>query len=332
VTGHLAGFAPLFAVPTEPGRAAVVLAPGSEGPALQAAVIALQGEAQARFGLRASAVESPAFEGAEEIADAYARTLEALPYVRLLGPAVWLTDGELRRREAEDVPYPEALVRGVMAELMLLHAQPMADRLREALAALSTGSYRGFQIGLSQLLAALDEAVGSLCQNNGIQRPTAPGGLWYAVAGLSAVPDIEKALEGALREAMDAVRDKQDSRHEDLLLAVDAQIAQGFRDPAFSQTQIADNLGLSAAHLGRVYKKLRGMTVAEAIGKARLDHAQTLLRETNRPVSTVAAQSGFADAQYFYRAFKRETGATPSAYRQLNRSAAQTAAMEDTDE
>lgn len=331
VADQLAGFAPLFAVHTEPNRVAVVIAPGAEAP-LQTAVSALQGEAQARFGLRASAVESPPFENGNEIAEAYAWTLEALPYVRLLGPRVFLAEAEVRRREAEGIPSAETWAHGITAEMMLLHPEAMAVRLREALAALSAGSYRGFQISLSQLLAALDEAVNSLYQNNGVQRPTAPGGLWYAVDGLSTVQAIGEALTGALREAMEAVREKQDTRHEELLAAVDARIAQNFQDALFSQAQIADGLGLSAAHLGRVYKKYRGTTVAEAIGNARLAHAQALLRETNRPVSAVAAQSGYSDAQYFYRAFKRETGATPSAYRQRHRNAAQTASMEDSDE
>ena len=53
--------------------------------------------------------------------------------------------------------------------------------------------------------------------------------------------------------------------------------------------------------------------------RARMERARALLAGTDLPINQVAEQSGFADATYFYRAFKKANGVTPNVYRQNNR-------------
>ena len=47
----------------------------------------------------------------------------------------------------------------------------------------------------------------------------------------------------------------------------------------------------------------------------RIDHAVPLLRDTDMPISLVAASVGYQDYFYFAKVFKKVTGRTPSSYR-----------------
>jgi AraC family transcriptional regulator len=78
--------------------------------------------------------------------------------------------------------------------------------------------------------------------------------------------------------------------------------------------QLADEAGVSRFHFCRVFKKALGMSAISFLAHMRVERAKSLLRKSI-PVSTVALKAGFNDLSNFNRQFKRQTGLTPSAYR-----------------
>ena len=71
--------------------------------------------------------------------------------------------------------------------------------------------------------------------------------------------------------------------------------------------------------LNKNFRKATGQTVFGYLIKARIDAACRLLRDTKLPVSEIAERIGFLDLSYWGRAFKSQTGLTPSDYRKLGR-------------
>ncbi|UWQ12987.1 AraC family transcriptional regulator [Aliiroseovarius sp. M344] len=77
----------------------------------------------------------------------------------------------------------------------------------------------------------------------------------------------------------------------------------------------ASELGVTPTHLSRVCNKTCGRP-ASAILQDRIHYeARRLLTETHIPIKDIAASLGFASAAYFTRAFQKQTGVTPSAFR-----------------
>ena len=70
-------------------------------------------------------------------------------------------------------------------------------------------------------------------------------------------------------------------------------IQECFSDPGFNISQLAD------------------------LSQQRLLHAQELLQDISIPIKDVCARSGYEDPHYFARSFKKQTGMTPSEYRNL---------------
>ena len=54
----------------------------------------------------------------------------------------------------------------------------------------------------------------------------------------------------------------------------------------------------------------------EFVLNVRVRKAKQLLAQGNEPLSSIAEQTGFHDASYLIKAFKRVTGLTPNEYRQ----------------
>lgn len=86
-------------------------------------------------------------------------------------------------------------------------------------------------------------------------------------------------------------------------------------DQAWTLTQMADYCGLRRTQLNNVFKKMTGGSPMEYLFRIRMEHAKSLLRETDRKIIDIAFECGYGTSQYFSNTFKQATGVTPSEYR-----------------
>lgn len=77
---------------------------------------------------------------------------------------------------------------------------------------------------------------------------------------------------------------------------------------------LASRLEVSKAHLIRSFTKETGIPPAKYITRVRVEYAKLLLRDEDASVAYVAEASGFANANYFAKVFRRQTGMSPSEY------------------
>ena len=77
---------------------------------------------------------------------------------------------------------------------------------------------------------------------------------------------------------------------------------------------LAQRLEVSKAHLIRSFTKETGISPAKYITRVRVEYAKLLLRDGEASIAYAAEASGFANANYFAKVFRRQTGMTPSDY------------------
>ena len=79
---------------------------------------------------------------------------------------------------------------------------------------------------------------------------------------------------------------------------------------------IACHLGLSQAHLRRLFMTVRGVGPKAALEHIRIERAELLLAADDLKLDAVADAAGFASASVFIQAFRKARGVTPDAWRQ----------------
>ena len=82
-----------------------------------------------------------------------------------------------------------------------------------------------------------------------------------------------------------------------------------------SRKEIAGELNLNPDYVNRIFKKETGMTVKEYAIKKRMKQAEYLLKNSDLPVSGIAAEVGYDNFSHFIRMFRKETGYTPKQYK-----------------
>ena len=96
---------------------------------------------------------------------------------------------------------------------------------------------------------------------------------------------------------------------------VKRMLDENFTTPAFSIGQLCHDVGISHAHLLRLFKSAYGVTLIKYITQKRIDLACKLLCTTDLSVSSISLSCGFSDEIHFMKAFKKVTGMSALQYR-----------------
>ncbi len=86
-------------------------------------------------------------------------------------------------------------------------------------------------------------------------------------------------------------------------------------EPRLSVTWIAEQLGCTPDHLGRLMRRDRGRTVLDFIHERRIEQAKEHLTDIKLSIGEIAWVCGFGTQSYFNRVFLAMTGGTPGGYR-----------------
>lgn len=90
---------------------------------------------------------------------------------------------------------------------------------------------------------------------------------------------------------------------------------ENFATPKFSIEKLCRDVGISHAHLLRLFKEAYGTTLIRYLTEKRIELACELLRTTNLTARSVAYSCGFSDELHFMKTFKKATGKSALQYR-----------------
>ena len=82
-----------------------------------------------------------------------------------------------------------------------------------------------------------------------------------------------------------------------------------------SVEQAAALCGFSASHFMKLFRQLTGSSFTQYLKQFRLEQAAGQLLRTDEKISAVAHGTGFQNLSYFTRAFAKQYGCSPAAYR-----------------
>ncbi|GBF74129.1 AraC family transcriptional regulator [Paenibacillus sp. 598K] len=80
-------------------------------------------------------------------------------------------------------------------------------------------------------------------------------------------------------------------------------------------TELSQQALLSKSYYSALFKQVTGRSVIDYLQQLRIEEACRLLAGTDRAVSDIAEQVGYADYRFFNKTFQKITGMTASAYR-----------------
>ena len=101
---------------------------------------------------------------------------------------------------------------------------------------------------------------------------------------------------------------------------IDTLLIKGhkYRDPDYSATRLAEELGIENYALSKILKKEYGCSYSDMVLSLRIEDAKQHLanpHKANLTIDEIGLLVGFKNRVSFFQAFRRFTGDTPEEYR-----------------
>ncbi|MBR3039306.1 MAG: response regulator [Lachnospiraceae bacterium] len=126
---------------------------------------------------------------------------------------------------------------------------------------------------------------------------------------------VERKEEGALILGVREMGDVKDDMPS-VINEAKLYMSQHFSDPNLMLPDVANAVNMSKSRFSAVFSQCTGQTFTEYLIHLRLNKAKELLKTTAYKNSLIAHETGYNDSHYFSYIFKKNTGMTPSEYRE----------------
>lgn len=169
--------------------------------------------------------------------------------------------------------------------------------------------------GLWELVVAVHDMIRSI--NNACNMDI----MFNAVDGLKAIEtsstieEVREYVKNMIAEIEGKLNSMQTNKVNILIEKCKSIIEANYTDSGICLELIADEVGVTANYLGRKFKQITGISIADTITGMRMKKAERLIAETDENMKCIAEQVGFVDSNYFSVMFRKYYGVPPTVYR-----------------
>jgi YesN/AraC family two-component response regulator len=136
----------------------------------------------------------------------------------------------------------------------------------------------------------------------------------YEIENANQVETLHQMEDRMIEEYCDVVITNSLSKYTNMTQRVMENI-HSFYNKQINKEELAAKLSTNPSHLARKFKEETKMTITAYQQMLRIRQAKHLLKTENLSIEEIAWTIGYEDPSYFTRVFKKETGRTPSQYR-----------------
>ena len=104
--------------------------------------------------------------------------------------------------------------------------------------------------------------------------------------------------------------------NKNIIWEVQRVVKEEFSSPDLNVNRLGEVFHMSPVYLGKIFMERTGIKLVDYIGEKRIQYASEELRNTLKPIGEIAIASGYPNANYFSRVFRKKTGLSPQDYRQ----------------
>ncbi|REE66692.1 AraC-like DNA-binding protein [Paenibacillus taihuensis] len=262
----------------------------------------------------ASITCSEPFESITQLNFHYLKTVD-LSYYRLIYGYESMVFSETISGRTDEIKYPQERDDELTEALIGGRFEDAKQALNGIVAGASTYSYTALNSLFIRLLLLIRYAIEVLESNHAMKVDFNFNAYLMKLQKMETVGQVLTDFFELFDSLAMELEAKKDNKYVKLLGTVTQIIQRDLANPALSLDSIAEEVDLSPAYLGKLFKKHRLVSVADYINNARLEYATQLVVSSKDTITDIMEKSGFSSRSHFFTQFKKVYGITPSQYR-----------------
>ena len=219
---------------------------------------------------------------------------------------------ELNKKEYE---YPIEKEKNMINSLVFGNVEEAKKIYIEIISESMEYSYKAINMSIFHIIFALDKVIHNIKKNNIITIDFNVNSFIEIFKNAESMEEINNAFNAMVENICSSINDKKKHKHKDLVDKIIEFINEDFNNQDLSIEKIADNFGMNATYIGRLFKNYTQKGINELINEVRIDKAKELLQSDKNSIEVISQKCGFSNMSYFYKVFKSINGATPNEYR-----------------
>ncbi len=128
--------------------------------------------------------------------------------------------------------------------------------------------------------------------------------------------EVQEVFLSVLSEIIQSTQEQTRMQYIELVEKIKNYVDAHYQDSNLSINDIADEMDMSSAYIGRLFKQYTSQTFIEYLTEYRMNQACQLLVSGNDTINEIAEKTGFASNTYFFHLFKKKYQTTPAKFRQ----------------
>ncbi|OGO81600.1 MAG: hypothetical protein A2Y21_03815 [Clostridiales bacterium GWC2_40_7] len=245
----------------------------------------------------------------------YNQTLENSVYRFIFGKMCIIKPEIVKENvESGKVDYSTLLKKKLSEELKCGNIQGVENTVLSILKEISKCNYNNMMICLIQLISEIKNIFEEL---NQMKLETASFNLNLIIRQIYEAETIDELLIKIMAVIGESLNRDKSSGNEKYIIIVETVkniIDKNYADGKLCLQEIAPILKVSAPYIGRIFKDITQMSVAEYINEVRLNKAIELMRRSKASINQIIGKVGIENETYFYKIFKKRYGTTPKEY------------------
>jgi two-component system response regulator YesN len=141
---------------------------------------------------------------------------------------------------------------------------------------------------------------------------------WAVMSRIETLKQLKEVVQEKTKSILDQIAHLESNSR--AVLEVMKYIRRHYSNKEITVKQLADHVHLAPTYLSSLFKKETGKTISEYLTEIRIEKSAELLIQPQAKLFEVADQSGYYDANYFSKVFKKIKGMTPSQFRRKYKS------------
>ncbi|WP_042168467.1 helix-turn-helix domain-containing protein [Paenibacillus gorillae] len=236
------------------------------------------------------------------------------------GPGSFVDAETVERMKERPYEYPLHKEKQLIDELMLGRIPEVKRLFHEIVGETAEYSYMSFQLAITHVSHALQNAIRVIGQHSSkAGEPDVPLLNLYMHERMESMAELNERFMALFDRLEKHMEEKKKTRQDDMPGRIKRMVDERYADPNLSLDMIAEELGMSATYIGRIFKQHTFQTILGYIHEVRMNRVRELLIASDDSIGDIAEQAGFANNPYFYKAFKKHNGVTPAEFRKAGR-------------